>query len=210
MKFCVFLYRDMEPIDLATFGVLSMARRIEPSIAITTVAREAGPVTLANGLKVIADHGFSAPPEFDVLVVGGGPGWVDEAANPVTLDFLRAVAERHRLVSVCTGAMILAAAGVLDGKRATTKRETVPPEVPPLDLMRERYPKIHTEIASVVDEGTVVTGGGVTLCIDTMLHVLHTSFGENVAAETARILEYSRAWKANQAALPVVRSSITV
>jgi transcriptional regulator GlxA family with amidase domain len=209
MKFCVFLYEDMEPIDLATFGVLSMARRIEPSIEITTIAPVAGVVTLANGLKVVADYGFWQPPAYDVLIIGGGPAWVAQSENPATLDFLRTAAAGHQLVSVCTGGMILAAAGVLDGKCATTKSEVVPPEGSPLETMRNRYPAIHVEHASVVDEGQVITGGGVTLCIDTMLHVLRVRLGENVAAETARIIEYSRAWKANQAALPVVERERT-
>jgi transcriptional regulator GlxA family with amidase domain len=206
MKFCVFLYDGMEPIDLATFGVLSMAKRIDPSIEIITIAPEPGLVKLANGLRVLADHGFAGVPVFDVLIVGGGPGWVSQAENPATLDFLRWAASGHQIVSVCTGGMILAAAGVLDGKRATTKQATVPPEIPPLSVMRDRYPAIRTESASVVDEGAVVTGGGVTLCIDTMLYVLSTRLGEKVATETARIIEYSRAWEANRAALPVIRS----
>ncbi len=204
MKFCVFLYDGMEPIDLATFGVLSMARRVDPSIEITTVAPESGPVTLANGLRVLADYGFADAPVYDVLIVGGGPGWVSQSEDSGTLEFLRRAASGRQIVSVCTGAMILAAAGILDGKRATSKQETLPPEIPPLRLMRERYPGICTESASVVDQGNVVTGGGVTLCIDTMLHVLRVRLGDKVATETARIIEYSRAWQANQAALPII------
>src|SRR5580658_1676432 len=147
MRFCVYLYPAMEPIDLATFGVLSMAKRVEPSIEISTLAAEAGAVTLANGLKVVADHGFASPPDYDVLIVGGGPGWVEEAKRPATLTFLRAAAQQRELVSVCTGSMILAAAGVLNGLPATTKSATVPPEVPPLEVMRERHPAIRVEHA---------------------------------------------------------------
>ncbi|MCS6764280.1 MAG: DJ-1/PfpI family protein [Candidatus Protistobacter heckmanni] len=202
MKFCVFLYEGMEPIDLATFGVLSIARRVDPSIAITTVAPAAGAVTLANGLKVLADHGIAAPPDFDVLIVGGGPGWTAQAEDPATLAFLKASAARAKLVSVCTGGMILAAAGLLDGKRATTKNEVLASETAPLQMLHERHPAVETIQASVVDEGGVVTGGGVTLCIDTILHVLRTRIGEQVAAETARTIEYAHAWKANQAVLP--------
>ncbi|MGA2550914.1 MAG: DJ-1/PfpI family protein [Burkholderiaceae bacterium] len=203
MKFCVLLYDDMEPIDLATFGVLSMARRIEPSIEVTTIAARAGVIVLANGLKVVADHGYAEAPPFDVLIVGGGPGWSRQAESSATLDFARQASVAGKtLVSVCTGAMILAAAGLLDGRRATTKYAVVPPETSPLELMRQRYPRIRTQKASVVDEGTVVTGGGVTLCIDTILHVLDVHLGEQVAAETARIMEYSRARRANQEALP--------
>jgi transcriptional regulator GlxA family with amidase domain len=207
MKFCVLLYDDMEPIDLATFGVLSMARRVEPAIAITTIAPVAGLVTLANGLKVWADHGYADPPDYDVLIVGGGPGWTSQAESVATLDFLRRAGAGHQMVSVCTGGMILAAAGLLDGKRATTKHEVVPPEISPLETMRQRYPGIRVESASVVDQGEVVTGGGVTLCIDTVLYVLGARLGDRVAAETARIIEYSRAWKANQEALPVIKGA---
>jgi len=204
MNFCVLLYDGMEPIDLATFGVLSMARRISPAISITTIASVAGLVALANGLKVWADHGFADPPAYDVLIVGGGASWVEQARCAATLDFLRESSATHQLVSVCTGAMILAAAGLLDGKRATTKQEVVAPEVSPLEAMRTLHPEVHVEAASVVDEGTLVTGGGVTLCIDTVLYVLGRRLGEPVARETARILEYSRAWKANRAALRVI------
>ena len=62
MKFGVFIYNGVEPIDLATFGVLSMARRIRPDIEITTLAPAAGPVTLSNGLVVLAEHAITNAP----------------------------------------------------------------------------------------------------------------------------------------------------
>ena len=72
-------------------------------------------------------------------------------------------------------------------------------------LMRERHPRIDvTEAASLVDCGRVVTGGGVTLGIDATLHLLARLLGEDVANETARIMEYTRAWRANREALPVI------
>jgi transcriptional regulator GlxA family with amidase domain len=101
--------------------------------------------------------------------------------------------------------MIVAAAGLLDGLPATTKREIIGSEVPPIDVMRERHPRIEVkDNASVVDCGTIVTGGGVTLGIDATLHMLARLLGENVANETARIMEYTRAWRANRDAMPVV------
>jgi transcriptional regulator GlxA family with amidase domain len=101
--------------------------------------------------------------------------------------------------------MILAAAGLLDGHAATTKQQAIGAEVPPVRLMRERHPKVAvTEHASIVDCGHIVTGGGVTLGIDATLHLLERLLGERVASETARIMEYTRAWRANREALPVV------
>jgi transcriptional regulator GlxA family with amidase domain len=99
--------------------------------------------------------------------------------------------------------MILAASGVLDGKKATTKREVVPPERPPIDVMRQRYPAIDVGAASLVDSG-IVTGGGVSLCIDTTLHIIERELGTRVAQETARIIEYSRAREANQRQFPSI------
>jgi transcriptional regulator GlxA family with amidase domain len=202
MKFGVFIYDGVEPIDLATFGVLSMARRIRPDIEITTLAPAAGAVRLSNGLVVLADHALARAPKLDVLIVTGGPGWVEESRRPETLEALRQRAGDTLLVSVCTGGMILGASGLLDGKRATTKREVVPPEEPPIRLLRERYPLIDVREASLVDEDRVITGGGVSLCIDAMLHLLKRLYGGEVADDTARILEYDRAWSANLEQFP--------
>ena len=98
--------------------------------------------------------------------------------------------------------MILGASGVLDGKPATTKRAVVPPETPPVEAMRAQYPRIDVREASLVDAGPVITGGGVSLCIDAMLHLLGRLYGDGVAVETARILEYERAWSANRQQFP--------
>lgn len=204
MKFGVFIYDGTEPIDLATYGVLSMARRIAPEIAICTIAPRAGVVSLSNGLKVIADYGVDDAPDCDVLIVTGGPGWEVCVKDAETLNFIRSRKPETRVASVCTGAMILAASGVLDGKKATTKREVVPPEPPPIDVMRQRYPKIDIAAASLVDCGNVTTGGGVSLCIDATLHIIERELGARVALETARIMEYSRAREANRREFPSI------
>ena len=201
MRFGIFIYDGVEPVDLATFGVLSMARRIAPEISIFTIAPSAGAVALANGLKVTADYGIDDAPACDVVIFTGGPGWTAQAKAPATLDFVRRAHASSRIASVCTGGMILAASGVLDGGPATTKVEVVPPETPPITVMREIYPAVDVRQAMLVERPDgVVTGGGVTLCIDTTLHLLGEMLGENVANETARILEYQRAWRANREA----------
>ena len=207
MRFGIFIYPGVEPIDLATYGVLSMARRIAPQIEICTIAPQAGPVELANGLRVTADFGIDHAPACDLVIVTGGPGWSAQANAPATLDYVRNVHASGRIASVCTGAMILAASGILDEAPATTKREVVAPELSPLEVMRATYPRIDVRAALLVDTGTVVTGGGVSLCIDTTLHLLAKMLGPDVAAETARILEYDRAWRANRDAFaPVVEA----
>ena len=198
MKFGILIYDGVEPIDLATFGVLSMARRIAPQIEICTIAPNAGIVRLSNGLDVVAQFGMEEAPACDIVIVTGGPGWEDQARSPATLAYIRHVHASGRIASVCTGAMILAASGVLDNAPATTKRSVVPPEVSPLSRMRSTYPRIDVREAPIVDTGTVVTGGGVSLCIDATLHILADMMGEHIASETARILEYQRAREANR------------
>jgi transcriptional regulator GlxA family with amidase domain len=204
MHFGIFIYDGVEPIDLATFGVLSMARRIAPEIEICTIAPQAGPVVLANGLKVTADFGIDDAPACDLVIVTGGPGWVEQAKAPATLDYIRRVRATGRIASVCTGAMILAASGILEGGPATTKREVVPPETSPLEVMRANYPEIEVRAAMLVDRGGLVTGGGVSLCIDTTLHLLADMLGQHTADETARIMEYTRAWRVNREAFAPV------
>jgi transcriptional regulator GlxA family with amidase domain len=198
VQFGIFIYDGVEPIDLATFGVLSMARRIAPEIAICTIAPRAGPVALANGLKVNADFGIDDAPNCDLVIVTGGPGWTAQAQAPATLDYVRRVHASRRIASVCTGGMILAASGILNHGAATTKREVVPPETSPIEVMRATYPRIDVREAMLVDTGAVVTGGGVSLCIDTTLHLIAGMLGQHVADETARIMEYQRAWRANR------------
>jgi len=127
--------------------------------------------------------------------------------SPATLDYIRRVHESSRVASVCTGCMILAASGILDGGPATTKREVVPPEVSPIEVMRKDFPQIDVREALLVEQTKgIVTGGGVTLCIDTTLHLLSQMLGDDVANETARIIEYGRAWRANREAFAPVLS----
>lgn len=207
MRAAILIYPDAEPIDLATFGVLSMARRVAPQISMFTVAEKAGAVPLANGLRVVADHGYDDAPDADVLIITGGAGWQQQVQTHATLDYIRRCSKRTSVAAVCTGGMILAAAGVLDGCAATTKREVFGREVSPLELMRQRYPAIRALDARLVDCGRVLTGGGVTLCIDMTLYLIERFLGAQVARETARIIEYSAALEANEARLPTVREA---
>jgi putative intracellular protease/amidase len=125
------------------------------------VAERPAPVRLAGGLVVVAEFGYDALPSCDIFIVCGGPGWRNEVTNAATLAFLGRQDAMH-VASVCTGALILPAAGVLDGRPATTRRRPVgTEEVAPLDLLndfaRESVPG---------PAAGVVTVGGVTLAID--------------------------------------------
>lgn len=196
----ILIYDGVEPIDIgATYGVLSMASRIAPDLAFAGVARKAGPVTCASGMIVMADYGFDDAPDFTDLIVTGGPGWTQAAQDTRTLDYLKA--SPARISSICTGAMILSAAGLLSGRNIATKVEIFDGEMPPAQMLPGDVTAHHAVLA---DDDGVVTGGGVTLGIDTMFHCLTRSHGAKVARETARVMEYSRALEANEAALGIV------
>src|SRR5258708_11271945 len=119
-----------------------MRGRLASEFGFCTTGRQAGPTALANGLGVTADFGIDDAPSCDLVIVPGGPGWAAQAEVPATLDYIRRVHASGRIASVCTGGMILAASGVLDDGPATTKREVVAPETPPLEVMRASYPHL--------------------------------------------------------------------
>lgn len=203
MQVTYLLYPDVEPIDFAPLGVFSMATRVVPDLSCRLVAGSRAAVRLRNGPRVLPDLCFDEVTDVDVLLVPGGPGWSRAADDEPTLSFIRRWAPGSTVVSVCTGALILAAAGVLDGLVATTKCRVVPPEDSPLEKLAAR-PSVTTTRALIVDNGRVITGGGVTLGIDTALYLIGKRCGQAAADQVAGIMEYSAARSANAQRLPFV------
>jgi transcriptional regulator GlxA family with amidase domain len=208
----VILYDTVEPIDVGgTVGVISMARRVLPNISDAVIARCAGPVRLAGGLVVEAPFGVADAPACDVYIVCGGAGWPDASRDPELIDFLKRQ-PAEQLASVCTGALVLAASGALDGRTVTTRRNVAGAEArTPIALLSEIAKGASTKAAAVVDD-VVVTGGGVSLAIDATLYLIGKLYGVDAADEVARLIEYDRAYRANKEALghyagvPVVAS----
>ena len=201
----VIIYEGVEPIDVGgTAGVVSMAKRVLPGIACMMIAERSGPVRLAGGVTVMADAGFDDAPTCDVFIVCGGPGWRAQVSNAAMLGFLKS-RRRGEIASVCTGALILAAAGTLDGLRATTRRRAVGAETDaPLALLSTYAKEISPQASLVVDDGGVVTSGGVSLAIDGTLYLIGRIYGEDARDEVAKVLEYDRAFEANRLALGIV------
>jgi transcriptional regulator GlxA family with amidase domain len=150
-----------------------------------TVAERAELVACRGGLLVQPNHTIDDHPPLDLVVIPGGYGTRREQGNPVILDWIARQRRTGALTtSVCTGAFLLGAAGLLDGLRATTHWTTI-------DGLRTSLPTTDVLAdARVVDEGEIITSAGVSAGIDMALHVVRRLHGDEVALRTARDMEY--------------------
>jgi transcriptional regulator GlxA family with amidase domain len=179
----VVLFPVFELLDV--FGPLEMFGILSDRVEITTVAERPGPVASLPGTEVVAAHGFDDCPPLDLLLVPGGFGTRTEVTNAALLGFLRERAPRAEVaMSVCTGSLLLAATGLLEGRRATTNKmffgEVADP-MPGVDWVRE---------ARWVEDGRYVTSSGVSAGIDMALAVIAKLWGETTAEDVALATEY--------------------
>jgi transcriptional regulator GlxA family with amidase domain len=150
-----------------------------------TIAERSELVVCRGGLLVQPNHTLDDHPPLDLVVVPGGYGTRREQENPVILNWIARQRRAGALTtSVCTGAFLLGAAGLLDGLRATTHWTTI-------DGLRTSLPSTDVLAGTrVVDEGEIITSAGVSAGIDMALHVVRRLHGDEVAQRTARDMEY--------------------
>ena len=164
-------------------------RREEPSpFQVLLVAEREEAIATAAGMRVLPDCALAACPPLDILLVPGGWGTRRQLRNEILIDWLagrgRQVISAGTLASVCTGALLLGQAGLLDGRRATTHWRS-------LDLLRESFPRVTVEERlHVVEDGNLVTSAGIAAGLDLALKVVARYYGEGVARATARHMEY--------------------
>ena len=157
----------------------------DDGVEVFTVAPSVDPVVCAKGLRVLPEHARETAPAFDVLVYPGGQGTRREAEDPATLGWLRELAARGTLMtSVCTGSTVFAAAGLLDGRPATTWWGA-------LDRLAAAGRDVDVrDDARFVDDGDVVTAAGVSAGIDMALHLVARLHSRERAAEVRRYIQY--------------------
>lgn len=180
----VLVFEDFQLLDASgPIAAFEIAYRLQGKRApIVVLAREAGAVRSSSGVELIA-RSFKRAKMPDTLMIAGGEGTRTAATCKETLTFVRSAARRGRCVaSVCSGTYVLAEAGVLDGKRATTHwRRT-------RDFLK-RYPKVRLEPDRIyVQDGNIWSSAGITAGIDLALAMIADEFGEEIAQETARQL----------------------
>jgi len=186
----ILLFDEVEVLDFAgPFEVFSLASYLESgekAFSVKTVSETGGLIRARNGLMVTPEYSFDNAPDFDILIVPGGYGAEEiEIHNARLIKWLQNRSHQVELLaSVCTGAFLLAKAGVLNGKRATTHWMDI-------DRLQKEFPEVHVVRGKkYVDEGAVITAGGISAGINMSFYVVKKLLGEDVARATAKRMEY--------------------
>jgi transcriptional regulator GlxA family with amidase domain len=183
----VFSYAPYNSADLRKKFITGTVTE-EDRPMITHIVSETGDLVFANnGMKVQPDYSFQNAPSFDILIIPGAPLAALEKVlkNQSMIEWIR---QRHDevecLASVCSGAFLLAQAGLLKGKKATTHHAAC-------DYFQKRFPDIHVQRGvRVVDEGRVVTSAGATSGINMALYIVERFIGKEIAQSLAHTIEF--------------------
>jgi transcriptional regulator GlxA family with amidase domain len=186
----VVLYEGVELLDFAGPGEVfaaaahAGASRGTPAFRVYTVSRSKAPITSQHFVKVLPEFSIEDAPKPDLIVIpgGGAESLMDDIKFMAWTK--KAAAEAEVAMTVCTGAVVLGRAGLLDGHNATTWYRGI-------DHLRKVAPKANvSEGRRFIDEGQIVTTAGVSAGIDGALHVVARLLGRAVADRTARYMEY--------------------
>ena len=187
------IYDQAEVLDFSgPFEVFSTASRIcdgaEP-FNVFLIGESGNTVTARAGYRVIPDFGFHNHPEIDVLIIVGGVH-TNEMDNSIALQWIAKQSQKAKIVaSVCTGVFLLAKANVVTNQTVTTHWEDI------ADL-RTSFPMLNVvDNVRWVDEGDLITSGGITAGIDMSLHLVERLHGTDLAERTARQMDF--AWTRN-------------
>jgi len=186
----ILIYNGVEELDfVGPLEVLSIANKCSSSNHFNNIHRiseSLQEVICENGTRVIPDFSYANSPTLDVLIIPGGPSSRQERYNPNTIRFL---CYHHQytkyLLSVCTGSLLLAEAGLLDNKKATTHKEAI-------DLLKE-YSKIKVcEDVRYVEDGKFISSAGIIAGIDASLFLLQKLYETDykLPKKVRAIMEY--------------------
>lgn len=189
----IFLYNEIEVLDFAgPFEVFSTASRVNSRISensknlfnVFTVAEDQNPVIARGGLRVIPNHSISDHPEINILIIPGGIVTDELEKDHITSWILNSSDVAEITASVCTGAFLLAKAGLLKSKRATTHWED-------MDDLISMFPDIKIKKnVRWVDEGQIITAAGISAGIDMSLYLVSRMTDNKIAQLTAKQMEF--------------------
>ncbi len=179
----ILIHDGVELLDFSGPGeVFAAAEGFE----VYTVASSEKPIMSQGFVKVVPEHTFDSAPKADIIVLPGGKTNIPLADAKVMAWLRETGNEAEVVMSVCTGAFLLAEVGMLDGAKATTWHGAI-------DSLRKAAPKTEIlENTRFVDNGAIVTTAGVSAGIDGALHIVSRFRGKAAAAKTARYMEYDK------------------
>ena len=177
------VFPGFETLDL--FGPVEMFGLLQDEFSISVVAEHAGQVASAQGQRILVDCTFTDAMDFDMLLIPGGPGTRTELTNPAVLDWLKkASANAGIIMSVCTGSVLLASAGLLDGRKATSNKAS-------FGWVRQQGRDVEWVVrARWVEDGRFFTSSGVSAGMDMSLAVIARLLDRTAADKVAQIAEY--------------------
>jgi transcriptional regulator GlxA family with amidase domain len=209
----IYVCKDAEIVDFAApHGVFSVARRFDPELDAFIIADAMRPVQAQAGFTVMPNYCFSDRPAMDAFLIPGGFGLRQETKNGRLHEFIRSLPEETLLVSVCTGSWIYGNMGLLDGLSATNRKEPDrleqgPNGMTPLDRLGKIAPKCKLSRARIVDNGRIITAGGITSGMEMGFHLLRRAgYDENFIDEVARVMEYTAAYDTYRDDIEVAKS----
>ncbi|HHT7225317.1 DJ-1/PfpI family protein [Bacillus thuringiensis] len=184
----IFLFNEVEVLDFAgPFEVFSVTEvNEEKTFTVYTVSENGEMITARNGLKVQPDYSIENLPPVDILIIPGGLGAREyEIKNEIVIKWIgQQMKEVKLMTSVCTGALLLAKAGLLAGLKATTHWASI-------EKFKNEFQNVEViENVKFVDEGHIITSAGISAGINMAFHIVKNLLGVHVAEDTVKRMEY--------------------
>ncbi len=186
----ILLFNEVEVLDFAgpfeVFSITTLQGKQDKPFSVHVISETGEMVRARNGLMVNPTYSIADMPVLDILIIPGGYGAEEiEINNETLIDWLREQSTKVKLiVSVCTGAFLLAKAGLLYGKKATTHWMDS-------NRLEREYPKIDIQQGTkYVDEGSIITAAGISAGIDMSFYIIKKLLGSEIARATAKRMEY--------------------
>ncbi|MGN4749200.1 DJ-1/PfpI family protein [Bacillus cereus group sp. MYBK220-1] len=184
----IFLFNEVEVLDFAgPFEVFSVTEvNEEKPFTVYTVSENGEMITARNGLKVQPDYSIENLPPVYILIIPGGLGAREyEIKNEIVIKWIRQQMKEVKLMtSVCTGALLLAKAGLLEGLKATTHWASI-------EKFKNEFQNVEViENVKFVDEGHIITSAGISAGINMAFHIVKNLLGVHVVEDTAKRMEY--------------------
>lgn len=187
----IYLFNKVELLDFAgPYEVFSTAAELNDrkQFRVFTISEDGGAIKSVNGLIVIPDYSFDNHPKVDILIIPGGEGTKAEIKKKRVMEWIdKTQASAEIMATVCSGARIPAVLGLLDGLEATTHHSVI-------EDVKKLAPKVtidHTK--RFIDNGKIMTSGGISAGIDLSLHIVKKLCGEETANKTMEYMEYGEA-----------------